>query len=83
MSVVLTVVFRDLDDQPARSLTEMCADEESALDAVGRIAAKMNGYLEHALTAPLLQGWIIRDVPNATPITISEVVANYEIESAG
>jgi len=79
MSVVLTVVFRD----PARSLTEMCADEDAALDAVGRIAANLNGYLEPALTAPLVQGWIIRDIPNATPVTITEVVANYEVEDAG
>ena len=83
MSVVLNVVFRERDDKPAHSLTEMCTDEDAALEAVGRIAANLNGYLEPALTAPLVQGWIIRDVPNATPITITEVVANYDVESAG
>jgi len=78
MSVVLTVVFRD----PARSLTEMCADEDSAFDAVRRIATNMGGYVEDAPSVPLPQGWIMKDVPTSSPITLTKVVAEYNVESA-
>lgn len=75
--VTLTVIFHG---DKWTTFTEMFTDSHAAGERVADIAETMGAYIEDAHTAPLMQGYLMRDVPNATPFRITEVVANYDIE---